>query len=225
MGQIREHKDEADEERKQHALGSEVCPRRPDHADGGGRDGLERPRHSSGTARHLYRTTSCGASTTPASPRTQQADARLPQSAPPLVREHRLYQADWLMRYLRLRRNGADVRSEAEPAADQDPEDDLGRGASRVLSRRRERRAARSAAARARHRLPQRRAHPEHAALPPPALEDLRKLHVRIKPAARFVHCRQITRLRSKLRRRAWWSHCRSLHRPCSSTSSLRGQL
>ena len=25
-------------------------------------------------------------------------DARLPQSAPPLVREHRLYQADWLMR-------------------------------------------------------------------------------------------------------------------------------
>lgn len=26
-------------------------------------------------------------------------DARLPQSAPPLVREHRLYQADWLMRY------------------------------------------------------------------------------------------------------------------------------
>jgi putative DNA modification/repair radical SAM protein len=28
----------------------------------------------------------------------QQADARLPLEAPPLVREHRLYQADWLMR-------------------------------------------------------------------------------------------------------------------------------
>jgi putative DNA modification/repair radical SAM protein len=28
-----------------------------------------------------------------------QADARLPISAPPLVREHRLYEADWLMRY------------------------------------------------------------------------------------------------------------------------------
>jgi len=27
------------------------------------------------------------------------ADARLPTSAPPLVREHRLYQADWLMRF------------------------------------------------------------------------------------------------------------------------------
>src|SRR3569833_2405026 len=28
-----------------------------------------------------------------------RGDARLPQAAPPLVREHRLYQADWLMRY------------------------------------------------------------------------------------------------------------------------------
>jgi putative DNA modification/repair radical SAM protein len=29
----------------------------------------------------------------------QNADARLPIAAPPLLREHRLYQADWLMRY------------------------------------------------------------------------------------------------------------------------------
>ncbi len=29
----------------------------------------------------------------------QNADARLPLKAPPLVREHRLYQADWLMRF------------------------------------------------------------------------------------------------------------------------------
>jgi predicted DNA-binding helix-hairpin-helix protein len=28
-----------------------------------------------------------------------QADARLPLTAPPLIREHRLYQADWLMRH------------------------------------------------------------------------------------------------------------------------------
>jgi putative DNA modification/repair radical SAM protein len=30
---------------------------------------------------------------------TQRADARLPNSAPPLVREHRLYEADWLIRH------------------------------------------------------------------------------------------------------------------------------
>jgi putative DNA modification/repair radical SAM protein len=29
----------------------------------------------------------------------QHADARLPSASPPLVREHRLYQADWLMRF------------------------------------------------------------------------------------------------------------------------------
>ncbi|MEO8554724.1 MAG: putative DNA modification/repair radical SAM protein [Kofleriaceae bacterium] len=30
---------------------------------------------------------------------TQRADARLPNEAPPLVREHRLYEADWLIRH------------------------------------------------------------------------------------------------------------------------------
>jgi predicted DNA-binding helix-hairpin-helix protein len=30
---------------------------------------------------------------------TQRADARLPSTAPPLVREHRLYEADWLIRH------------------------------------------------------------------------------------------------------------------------------
>jgi predicted DNA-binding helix-hairpin-helix protein len=29
----------------------------------------------------------------------QRASTRLPNRAPPLIREHRLYQADWLMRY------------------------------------------------------------------------------------------------------------------------------
>lgn len=40
-------------------------------------------------------------------------DARLPQAAPPLVREHRLYQADWLMRYYGF--------SAGELTTDQDP--------------------------------------------------------------------------------------------------------
>jgi predicted DNA-binding helix-hairpin-helix protein len=30
---------------------------------------------------------------------TQRADSRLPAQAPPLVREHRLYEADWLLRH------------------------------------------------------------------------------------------------------------------------------
>jgi predicted DNA-binding helix-hairpin-helix protein len=40
------------------------------------------------------------------------ADARLPPSAPPLVREHRLYQADWL-----VRRYGFDVEELIDPSA------------------------------------------------------------------------------------------------------------
>ena len=31
------------------------------------------------------------------------ADARLPSQQPPLVREHRLYQADWLLRFYRFK--------------------------------------------------------------------------------------------------------------------------
>jgi len=40
-------------------------------------------------------------------------DARLPQSAPPLVREHRLYQADWLMRYYGYK--AAELTTDQEP--------------------------------------------------------------------------------------------------------------
>ena len=40
-------------------------------------------------------------------------DARLPQSAPPLVREHRLYQADWLMRYYGY--NAAELTTDTQP--------------------------------------------------------------------------------------------------------------
>lgn len=34
---------------------------------------------------------------------TQCADSRLPLAAPPLVREHRLYEADWLLRHYEFR--------------------------------------------------------------------------------------------------------------------------
>lgn len=51
----------------------------------------------------------------------QHADPRLPLQAPPLVREHRLYQADWLMRYYEF--SAADLTTNAEPNLDlsQDP--------------------------------------------------------------------------------------------------------
>ena len=51
----------------------------------------------------------------------QHADPRLPVQAPPLVREHRLYQADWLMRFYEF--SAADLTTAAEPNLDlsQDP--------------------------------------------------------------------------------------------------------
>ena len=47
-----------------------------------------------------------------------RADARLPLQAPPLVREHRLYQADWLMRFYGFL--GEELTTEAEPDFDSD---------------------------------------------------------------------------------------------------------
>src|SRR5436309_6985439 len=40
-------------------------------------------------------------------------DARLPHKAPPLVREHRLYQADWLMRFYKF--EARELTSESQP--------------------------------------------------------------------------------------------------------------
>jgi putative DNA modification/repair radical SAM protein len=45
-----------------------------------------------------------------------KADSRLPIEAPSLVREHRLYQADWLMRYYGFR--GEELTTDAEPNFD-----------------------------------------------------------------------------------------------------------
>lgn len=45
-----------------------------------------------------------------------RADVRLPLQAPPLVREHRLYQADWLMRFYGFR--GEELTTDAEPNFD-----------------------------------------------------------------------------------------------------------
>ena len=52
------------------------------------------------------------------------ADGRLPGAAPPLVREHRLYQADWLMRFYGFR--GDELTTPAEPNLDTNLDPKLG---------------------------------------------------------------------------------------------------
>ena len=55
------------------------------------------------TANHLYETFKLRRVYYTAYSPTQRADARLPSEAPPLVREHRLYEADWLVRFYGFR--------------------------------------------------------------------------------------------------------------------------
>jgi putative DNA modification/repair radical SAM protein len=50
-----------------------------------------------------------------------QADSRLPLKPPPLVREHRLYQADWLMRYYGFRAEELTTAAEADLDLGRDP--------------------------------------------------------------------------------------------------------
>ena len=98
MGQIAERKDEADEERRKSSLA-------PRFAAAGQSTQMvvgatpANDRQILTTATHLYgqyklrRIYYTGFSPYP------EADARLPLKAAPLMREHRLYQSDWLMRF------------------------------------------------------------------------------------------------------------------------------
>ena len=86
----------------------------------------------------LSQATGCGASTTRAyQPDPRRRRARCRRSAPPLLREHRLYQADWLLRFY-----GFDAARRSWPAAtggmldlDDRPQARLGAAASRRRSR------------------------------------------------------------------------------------------
>lgn len=98
MGQILARKDEADEERKKFSLA-------PRFASAGQSTQMvvgatpATDRQILSTATHLYgsyklrRIYYTGFSPYP------QADSRLPLAATPMMREHRLYQSDWLMRF------------------------------------------------------------------------------------------------------------------------------
>ena len=116
MGQIQAKKDEVDDERKRTRLNLERAPR---FAPAGqstqlvvgatptsDREIIRRADHLYGTykLRRVYYT---GFSPYP------EADSRLPLKAAPMIREHRLYQADWLMRFYGFQ--AAELTSEAEP--------------------------------------------------------------------------------------------------------------
>ena len=116
MGQIQAKKDEVDDERKRTRLGLERAPK---FAPAGqstqlvvgatpsnDREIIARADHLYGTykLRRVYYT---GFSPYP------EADSRLPLKASPMMREHRLYQADWLMRFYGF--EATELTSEAEP--------------------------------------------------------------------------------------------------------------
>ncbi len=113
MGQIAERKDEADEERKKSSLA-------PKFAAAGQSTQMvvgateANDRQILTTATHLYkqhklrRIYYTGFSPYP------EADARLPLKATPKMREHRLYQSDWLMRFYGF--EAAELTSEARPS-------------------------------------------------------------------------------------------------------------
>lgn len=116
MGQIQAKKDEADDERKRTRLNVEKMPR---FAPAGQSTQLvvgataTSDREIIARSSHLYTTYKLrrvyytGFSPYP------QADARLPLKPAPLIREHRLYQADWLMRFYGF--DSTELTSEAEP--------------------------------------------------------------------------------------------------------------
>jgi predicted DNA-binding helix-hairpin-helix protein len=48
-------------------------------------------------------------------------DSRLPPAAPPLIREHRLYQADWLLRFYGFKVNELTTQEQPDLPLDMDP--------------------------------------------------------------------------------------------------------
>ena len=71
-----------------------------------------------------------------------RAPESLPPAAPPRVREHRLYEADWLVRRYGFDASGADHRVAAQPAAAPQPQTRLGAAAPRAVPGGRQHRAA-----------------------------------------------------------------------------------
>ncbi|MFT4112334.1 putative DNA modification/repair radical SAM protein [Silvibacterium sp.] len=186
MGQIHGRKQELDEDRPRHRATPKFVPAGQSTqmivgaTPSSDRQILETARHLYGRYR-LRRIYYSGFSPFPL------GDARLPQRPAPLVREHRLYQADWLMRYYGF--DARELTTEGEPnlRLDRDPkltwaeanEDffpvDVNTASRELLLRVPGigyRNAERIVSIRRYHRL---------------SYADLTKLHVRMKLAERFV--------------------------------------
>ena len=120
MAQIRERKDECDEDRQRHRSSPGFAPAgQSTQMVIGATPTTDRAILT--TARHLYKTHKLRRIYYSAFSPYPLGDARLPQAAPPLVREHRLYQADWLMRYYKF--EASELTSDQIPnlRLDQDP--------------------------------------------------------------------------------------------------------
>ena len=112
MGQIHDRKEEADEDRKKSTLAPKFAAAGQSTQMVVGATSAN-DRQILTTATHLYgkyklrRIYYTGFSPYP------EADARLPLKAAPRMREHRLYQSDWLMRYYGY--EAAELTTEAQP--------------------------------------------------------------------------------------------------------------
>lgn len=98
MGQITERKIELEEDRRRHRSTPRFAPAGQSTQMVVGATPTS-DRQILATASHLYSSYKLRRIYYSSFSPFPLGDARLPQSAPPLVREHRLYQADWLMRY------------------------------------------------------------------------------------------------------------------------------
>ena len=112
MNQITERKAEIDEDRRRHRSTPRFAPAGQSTQMVVGATSTS-DRQILSTASHLYESYKLRRIYFSSFSPFPLGDARLPQSAPPLLREHRLYQADWLMRYYGFR--AAELTTDEEP--------------------------------------------------------------------------------------------------------------
>ena len=120
MAQIQEHKQGFDEDRRRHRSTPKFAPAGQSTQMVIGATPTS-DRQILGTATHLYSHYGLRRIYYSSFSPFPLGDARLPQKAPPLVREHRLYQADWLMRYYQF--DASELTSDENPnlSLNQDP--------------------------------------------------------------------------------------------------------
>lgn len=112
MNQITERKAEIDEDRRRHRSTPRFAPAGQSTQMVVGATSTS-DRQILSTASHLYDNYKLRRIYFSSFSPFPLGDARLPQAAPPLVREHRLYQADWLMRYYGY--NAAELTTDKQP--------------------------------------------------------------------------------------------------------------